>query len=293
MTTVNSCPICSETDLKELYRCKDYTVSNETFSVKVCASCLLGITTPRPDSEQIDKYYLSDEYISHTGNTAGLMGKLYRTARNITLGWKQKLVTSRTTHKSILDFGCGTGEFLQTMQKHNWDVAGVEPSAIAKAKAEKLLNINIHERISDLEHRKFSAITLWHVLEHVPDLRLTLQQLHQSLTENGIIFIAVPNYQSADSGWYQHNWAGFDVPRHLWHFSQSSMRQLLHQNEFRLMEIKPMILDSFYISLLSEKYKGSPLIKQYLKGFMNGLKSNLKARKTSNYSSLVYIAQRK
>jgi SAM-dependent methyltransferase len=295
MTTIDRCPVCSGTHLKDLYSCKDYTVSHETFQIKICGSCALGITTPRPDSEKLDQYYLSDEYISHSGNSSGIVGSLYRTARKITLGWKQKLVESMISNKnrSILDFGCGTGEFLLTMKKRGWIIAGVEPSNLAREKADSLLGITTLPSLKDSGENKFSAITLWHVLEHVPDLNETLATFHKQIDKHGALFVAVPNYQSPDAEHYKQYWAGFDVPRHLWHFSKKSMTQLLNSNGFELIAIKPMILDSFYISLLSEKYQGKPGYRQYLNGFLNGLKSNSKARKKTNFSSLIYIARPK
>lgn len=295
MTTIDRCPVCSGKQLTDLYSSKDYTVSHETFQIKICSSCALGITTPRPDSEKLDKYYLSDEYISHSGNTSGIVGSLYRTARKVTLGWKQKLVESQTSskNKSVLDFGCGTGEFLLTMKKKGWTIAGVEPSNLAREKADKLLGITTLQSLKDLGKNNFSAITLWHVLEHVPHLNETLATFLQLIDKRGALFVAVPNYQSPDAQHYKQYWAGFDVPRHLWHFSKESMTQLLNRNGFELVAIKPMILDSFYISLLSEKYKGKPGYRQYVNGFLNGLKSNSKARKKTNFSSLIYIARPK
>jgi SAM-dependent methyltransferase len=295
MTTIDRCPVCSGTHLNDLYSCKDYTVSHETFQIKICGSCALGITTPRPDSEKLDQYYLSDEYISHSGNTTGIVGSLYRTARKVTLGWKQKLAESQVSskNKSVLDFGCGTGEFLLTMKKKGWTIAGVEPSNLAREKADNLLGITTLQSLKGLGKNKFSAITLWHVLEHVPDLNETLSTFHQLLDKHGALFVAVPNYQSSDAQHYKQYWAGFDVPRHLWHFSKESMTQLLNRNGFELATIKPMILDSFYISLLSEKYQGKPGYRQYVNGFVNGVKSNSEARKKTNFSSLIYIARPK
>lgn len=292
MITVNKCPVCSCADLQSFYSCEDYTVSHETFQIKLCTNCQLGITTPRPADDDLSRYYLSDEYISHSGNSSGLIGALYRSARKITLGWKHRLVESHADKSNVLDYGCGTGEFLKHMQSHGWGIAGVEPSKVAREKAEALTQVKISETLYP-DQQKFTAITLWHVLEHVPDLNETLKKFNQLLDKNGTIFIAVPNYKSPDGEHYKNYWAGFDVPRHLWHFSSISMNHLLEANGFNMIATKPMMLDAYYISLLSEKYKGSVPIKQYAASVINGLRSNWRAKKNSNFSSLIYIARLK
>jgi ubiquinone/menaquinone biosynthesis C-methylase UbiE len=294
MITIDRCPICSGTAFQHLYGCEDHTVSHETFQIKICSNCTLGITAPRPDTENIDRYYLSDEYISHSGKAPGIVGNLYRTARKLTVTWKQKLVESFTPNtNNILDFGCGTGAFLSAMKAKGWTISGIEPSPIARSKAENTLGISIHPSLHGLTQKEFSAITLWHVLEHVPDLDDTLTGFNALLEKGGALFVAVPNYQSPDAMRYKQFWAGFDVPRHLWHFSKQSMKQLLNKNGFTLEAIRPMMLDAFYISLLSEKYRGSPVPVQYFNGFVNGLSSNVRARRNQNFSSLIYIARSK
>jgi SAM-dependent methyltransferase len=290
MIAVTSCPVCACADLQSFHTCEDYTVSHETFEIRVCINCQLGVTTPRPTDEELGRYYQSDEYISHSGNSSGLIGTLYKAARRITLGWKQKLVEAHASKSSILDYGCGTGEFLKHMQSRGWSIAGVEPSPVAREKAESLTQIKIVETLSACQG-KFAAITLWHVLEHVPNLNETLTQFKQLLDKSGTVFIAVPNYKSPDGEHYKKYWAGFDVPRHLWHFSSKSMNHLLEANGFKVIATKPMILDAFYISLLSEKYKGSGALKQYVNAFINGLRSNRRAKKNTNFSSLIYIAR--
>ncbi|MBX2968979.1 MAG: class I SAM-dependent methyltransferase [Cyclobacteriaceae bacterium] len=292
MIAVNKCPVCSCADLQSFLTCEDHTVSHETFQIKICVNCQLGITSPRPSDDDLNRYYLSDEYISHSGNSSGLIGALYKSARKVTLGWKQKLVESHASKSNILDYGCGTGEFLKHMQSNGWGIAGVEPSKLAREKAESLTKIKISETPYH-DQKKFAAITLWHVLEHVPDLNHTLKQFGQLLDKSGTVFIAVPNYKSPDGEHYKKYWAGFDVPRHLWHFSSTSMSHLLEANGFNVVAIKPMMLDAFYISLLSEKYKGSGPLKQYVAAVINGFRSNWRAKKNTNFSSLIYIARLK
>jgi 2-polyprenyl-3-methyl-5-hydroxy-6-metoxy-1,4-benzoquinol methylase len=293
MTELIECPICKGQTLQDVADCIDYTVSHETFHVKRCANCELAITTPRPELNELSNYYKSEEYISHSGKTSGGIGGLYKIARTYALSWKKRIITKFNTGNTALDFGCGTGDFLHTLQKQGWKVEGIEPSDLARIKAAELNKQLIHSDINEIENKTFDVITAWHVIEHVPDLRATILKLKSLLKKNGTIFIAVPNYQSHDSSVYKNFWAGYDVPRHLWHFSKKSMTLLLQSHGFQLQEIIPMKLDSYYISLLSEKYKNQNrlTLTGLVKAFSNGFISNLKAGNQTNHSSLIYIAK--
>jgi 2-polyprenyl-3-methyl-5-hydroxy-6-metoxy-1,4-benzoquinol methylase len=294
LTSISTCPICSGTEFIAHLTCIDYTASLERFSLKRCAKCQFTFTSPRPDESSLSEYYLSDKYISHTGSNKTLIDKIYLQARKITLGWKRKLVRKYSIENKILDVGCGTGEFLHEMKSYGWEVSGVEPSTNARESAEKKIGIKILKSLNDVSGNNFSAITLWHVLEHLPDPNRALQTLHKLITKNGTIFIAVPNLQSYDATYYQSFWAAYDVPRHLWHFDKKNMKILLQKNGFKLMKILPMRLDSFYVSLLSESYKNpkrSKLLSLFT-AFIVGLKSNLNGKKTFDYSSLIYVAKR-
>ncbi|MBL7842578.1 MAG: class I SAM-dependent methyltransferase [Cyclobacteriaceae bacterium] len=291
MIAIDQCPVCSRTDFQNHLSCEDTTVSHETFLVKVCTGCGLGITSPRPPDEKLSEYYQSNDYISHSGNSSGLIGRVYMIARKFTLRWKRRLVEKYNTRGALLDYGCGTGEFLAAMQQKGWHISGVEPSSAARQKATSLTGKEIENSLENLKQEAFNIITLWHVLEHVHELNSLLKKLNVLLPKDGTIFIAVPNYESADSLHYNQHWAGYDVPRHLWHFSKKSMFQLLDQNGFRIKSIKPMKLDAFYISLLSEKNQGNTGIRGIVNGFLWGVWSNYKAGKTLNHSSLIYIAQ--
>jgi 2-polyprenyl-3-methyl-5-hydroxy-6-metoxy-1,4-benzoquinol methylase len=294
MTELVQCPICKGQTFQDIADCVDHTVSHETFHVKRCTNCELAITTPRPELSELSKYYKSEEYISHSGKTSGGIGGIYKIARSYALTWKKRMITKFNKGNTALDFGCGTGDFLYTLQKQGLQVDGVEPSNLARAKAAELNNQPIYSDINEIENKTFDVITAWHVIEHVPDLHATLLKLKTLLAKNGTVFIAVPNYQSYDSSVYKKYWAGYDVPRHLWHFSKKSMTHLLQSHGFALQEVIPMKLDSYYISLLSEKYKNQNrlTLTSLVKAFSNGFISNLKARIQTNHSSLIYIAKK-
>ncbi len=295
MNKHTQCSICrtklQNIDLKVI----DYTVSHQQFNIDECPSCKLRVTNPFPSETEIGKYYESEDYISHSDTSKSLMSKLYQTVRKITLKQKGKLVTEVSGKGSghILDVGAGTGHFLNTMQELGWQTTGVEPSEKAIAYAKKQFNLTLlpTDQLKSLPEASFDVITLWHVLEHVHDLNEYVSTLQRLLTPDGTLFIAVPNYTSNDGKLYQQYWAGYDVPRHLFHFSPFSMQVLLENNGFKLIEKKKMFFDAFYVSMLSEKYKKGKV--NYPKAFMNGLASNVQAFKTVNScSSIIYVAQK-
>ncbi|HYG01705.1 MAG TPA: class I SAM-dependent methyltransferase [Chryseosolibacter sp.] len=290
MVQVKECPVCNSGNLKEELIVKDYTVSNEYFSIVKCPSCNFLITSPRPETNDLEKYYQSDDYVSHKDNASGVINELYQIARKFTLHWKHDLVNKRIRdiEPNILDIGCGTGSFLAYMKQKGYVVEGVEPSDEARQHAESKLDQSIYHTISDVKGT-YACITLWHVLEHLPTLNESLSQIKSLLNNNGMILIAVPNFESFDARKYEGHWAAYDVPRHLWHFSQSSMNKLATKHGLKIIQTIPMKLDSFYVSMLSEKYQGKNGFMRMISGAVTGLRSNINSGKANQYSSLVYL----
>jgi SAM-dependent methyltransferase len=294
MILVNTCPVCGHNSWSESLRCIDHTVSHETFAITTCSVCGFLATNPRPADEDLSRYYQSTAYISHTDKADSVIDKIYKLARTFTLRWKENLITKYADAGLLLDYGCGTGDFLSYCTQKQWKTVGVEPATKARSIALSKLGSNIHPSLQEAPHAKYDAITLWHVLEHVSDLATLITQLRNMLKEDGTLFIAVPNYKSYDGEHYQSKWAGYDVPRHLWHFTPDSMKKLLSKNNLRVMAIHPMKLDAYYVSLLSEKYinNGKATVYSFMRAFFLGLTSNIRARKTGNYSSLIYVIKK-
>jgi len=271
-------------------KCLDYTVSNEEFNLILDSNLEMLVTSPQPTTENLGKYYESEDYISHTDSKQSLFDRIYQLVKTYTISKKVKLVTSfleSDSQNSILDIGCGTGDFLSSCQKVGLSVTGIEPNQKAKTLASSKVKSKIYTDISESHSQKFDIITMWHVLEHVPNLPEYISKLKNLLNLNGVLFVAVPNYKSFDANYYGKFWAAYDVPRHLWHFSQKSLELLFKKENMKVIKTKPMLFDSFYVSLLSEKYKSGK--SNPAKAFFVGLKSNLKAKRTSEYSSLIYI----
>ncbi|ETN94069.1 class I SAM-dependent methyltransferase [Zhouia amylolytica] len=269
--------------------CKDYTVTGENFDLVYDEDYDMLITHPQPDPEKLPAYYQSDEYISHTDAAKTILDKLYQRVKKINLNKKVQYINTTNPKKGLLlDIGAGTGDFLLYAQKLGWEVQGIEPNKKARILA-KEKGISIAEKLT-IEKTKYDVITMWHVLEHVPNLKEQIQQLSALLSDDGTIFIAVPNYKSYDAKYYEEHWAAYDVPRHLWHFSRKSISKLFKEQNMRVVKILPMVFDSFYVSLLSEKYKGSKM--RFIKAFTRGTISNLKAKQTGEYSSLIYVIKK-
>lgn len=278
----------------EYLRVKDHSVSGEIFQLLYNSELEMLETFPQPTPDQLPTYYHSEDYISHTDARRNLFEKTYHFIKRIALKRKLKLINSMTENgRSLLDVGCGTGDFLHLAQLKNWNISGTEPNQDARQIANQKTNNAVFdaEQLHKFESNKFDVITLWHVLEHLPDLDEHMSIFNRLLKPNGTLIIAVPNYKSFDANHYKEFWAAYDIPRHLWHFSKTSIRRLVAKESMNVEKIMPMKFDAFYVSLLSEKYKTGRM--NLLSAFWSGWRSNYKASRSEEYSSLIYVVKRK
>ncbi len=287
-----NCPVCGAPGIELKLTVTDFTVSSEKFPVAICHLCTAMFTQDIPDSSSIAPYYKSEEYISHTDTSKGLINRLYQAVRKRTIRQKRKLVEKVTGIKqgSLLDVGSGTGVFSSVMQQSGWKVTGLEPDSDAREIAIEVNGIKLDDinRFYELPDNSYDAITLWHVLEHVHDLQGYMAKLKSLLKEKGRLFIAVPNYTCKDASVYREYWAAWDVPRHLYHFSPASMKKLVEKHGMQIEAYKPMWYDSFYVSMLSSKYRSGKT--KLFESFFNGLRSNWKALgNVQHCSSVIYI----
>ncbi|WP_297518010.1 class I SAM-dependent methyltransferase [Flavobacterium sp.] len=271
---------------KFVFKVKDHSVSGEEFELWMDRQWELLVTHPQPTPEQLPAYYESADYISHTDGKRTLFEKAYQFVKGIALANKLQLINSMSPKGTILDIGAGTGDFLLTCKNDGWQATGIEPSAKAKSIAESK-GITMTASQNDLPDRSFDVITMWHVLEHVPDLEAQLQSLKRLLKPEGTVIVAVPNFKSYDAQHYQSYWAAYDVPIHLWHFSKTAIEKLFAQQTMQLVKVLPMKFDSYYVSLLSEKYKTGKM--NYVKAVWIGWRSNVRAKQTKEYSSHIYV----
>ncbi len=292
---VSECPVCDNNSFQPFLTCTDHFVSQETFRLKSCNICGFKITEDIPEESNIGGYYQSEEYISHSNTRQGIVNRMYHLVRNYMLARKRKLVQRITKGKTglILDIGTGTGFFLNEMKKHGWEITGIEKSEEARnfAKSEFDLDIKPVEESVHLEDSGYDVITLWHVLEHIHSLEESMEKYMRLLKRKGKLVIAVPNHASYDAEHYKEFWAAYDVPRHIWHFSPQQMIRFGKKKGFEFKSLHTMPFDSFYVSLLSEKYKNSsmPFVKGIFHGKISWLNSLLDKKKCS---SVIYVFEK-
>lgn len=290
------CPLCKNGNILNHSLVKDYAVSQREFTLCRCGNCELLFTNPRPKEKEIGPFYDFKEYYSHEDKVQNFTQWVYQKIRNYSIKKKVSLIHQLSEGKTLLDYGCGTGEFLQEANKQKWTVRGIEPSEKARDQALSKLPNQIVRSLDKLPHKEtYDVITLFHVLEHIHKLRRTLKNIINHLKSDGYLIVAVPNPLSVDAKYYGNYWAGYDVPRHLSHFSNKSMAVLQEEFNLELAEIKPMIFDSYYVSLLSEGYKNpnQGQFSRYWKAFIQGFRSNRKALIPGNYSSNIFIFKKK
>lgn len=285
---MNTCPWCGNPTDHFYLKVKDYFLTQEKFELFKCDHCGLVFTVPRPAPDVIGNYYKSDEYYSHQQNSKGFIPRIYEKVKTINLKNKVSLATCDMPKGRLLDIGCGVGDFLLHVKKIGWEVMGIEPSEQAANLAQSRLGFpplkpSDYEKMPD---HSFDVITMWHVLEHVDDLKSQTYELKRLLRPGGRLVIALPNYQSFDCQYYKDKWAAWDVPRHLNHFSMDCLQGILNTIDLKRIDTQYLTWDAYYISFLSEKYLGHSL--PLIRGTWIGLKSNCKARRTGMYSSLVY-----
>lgn len=276
---------------KSFITVKDFSVSGESFSLLLNEEYQILKTHPQPTLDKLGSYYEFEDYISHTDGKRTLFEKMYHFIKRKAIRDKVKLINSYQPLKGrILDIGAGTGDFLLECKNQNWEILGIEPNDKAKGIAVGK-GIKFGDTIEKLESNSFDVITMWHVLEHVPDVEHQVAELKRLLKPSGTIIIAVPNFKSYDAKYYKEFWAAYDVPRHLWHFSKTAIEKLFDKQNMNLEDIKPMWFDSFYVSLLSEKYKSGKM--NFISGFFIGLISNVSGFFKKEFSSHIYVLKNK
>jgi SAM-dependent methyltransferase len=287
------CPACGNTIDTVSFQVKDYSVSGKLFNICTCQHCTFSVTQPQPLPSEIGRYYQTENYISHSNTKKGLVNRLYHLVRKRNIQAKLSLV-NRTVGKKghLLDVGCGTGYFLSACKQNGWEIDGVEVSDLARAAAEQRTGQSVYASLEALSGagRLFDIITLWHVFEHLHDINLSLHQLLDLLQPDGTLILALPNAAAADAVHYGKYWAGYDVPRHLSHFTPASMDCFLRRHGLKLVKTLPMKWDAYYISMLSEKAMNGKT--SFAKAFLNACISNSKARRDDNYSSLIYVIKK-
>ena len=294
--THDKCPLCKSSAIKKRFACVDEFATGEQFDIFECTACGFAFTQNVPDEKEIDRYYESPTYISHSNTSKGFVNRVYHIVRRIMLQKKARKVEMLTGLKNgrLLDYGAGTGHFARLMETRGWSVTAIEKNGKARELALKEFGFEMLpvEALSTIKDKELDVVTMWHVMEHIQEPDRMWDELHRILGDKGIAIIAVPNSASYDALKYKEHWAAYDVPRHLWHFIPSTIAQWGEKHGFVLDGQYTMPFDGFYISMLSEQYKGSRL--HTIRGFWSGFKGwLLQCRRSSASSSIIYVFRKR
>ena len=292
METIHKCPICSYEKSKLYLYLKDWCLSQENFQIEQCENCGFLFTNPMPSLKDLGEYYRNKEYLLHSKNRNGIVNGLYKFVKAYMIKQKHQIIKIYKSGKTILDIGAGTGEFLNFFKHCKWDVKGIEQGEDARNFSVNQYGIKVKNEdfLQELPEEYFDVITMWHSLERVRNLNEGMQEIYRLLKSNGIVIIGASNPEAFDAEIYNEYWAAYDVPRHLYHFRQKDIRNLIQKHNFRVKDVYPMKFDAFYVSMLSEKYKYGKV--NYWNAFRNGIKSNIKAGDNTNYSSIIYVIEK-
>lgn len=295
MENIAECPACGSGELVDYLKTKDYFLSGESFGLMKCANCNLVFTNPRPEKSELGRYYESDEYLSHHASSWSFQAFVYRFLRSLNIRHKYRQVTIFASRGRLLDVGSGTGELLRFFKQKGWDVTGIEPNDSARSYSISHHDVSVFPEgyLSSLPSDSFDVVSMWHVLEHVSDINERVRILSRVLKKEGVLVVALPNIDSWDADYYGSYWAALDVPRHLFHFSPGSFGDFSNRHGFKVIAKIPMKMDAFYVSLLSEKYKGRGVVAAWIFALLNGFRSNIHAYRDNNYSSVIYILKKK
>lgn len=289
MEHLQSCPVCQSNALTDEMQCKDFVASGETFRLQRCGNCSLLFTNPRPDARESGRYYQTDNYVSHAASKKGLIYFFYDLVKNTNLKRKLQVAEDLSKKGVLLDIGCGLGDFLNYATQQGWDAKGYDISEEARSHVKQKFGLEVQDEdaLNLVPDSSVDVITMWHVLEHVHLLQDRVKRIKSMLKPGGVALVAVPNSSSYDASFYKSFWDGYDVPRHIYHFNIPSMERLMQMNGLQIVEKRPMIFDSYYISWRSEIHMKKKL--GFIRAFFVGLLSNLKATKNRNFSSVLFV----
>lgn len=230
------CSVCQSDNYVVLYEGHDRLHGlGGPFRLVNCQQCGLIYLNPRPTRGEMGLYYPPDyePYAQDVEQAKGCLSSLdYRYG----VAKRCRTITKRKRPGRILDVGCGVGHFLNGMKRRGWQTFGIEVSEGAAAYAGERFGLEVH--VGELEEAEFpatyfDAITLWHVLEHLHDPLATLMEINRLLKEDGLLVLAIPNWDSIDARVFGEFWVGLDVPRHLYVFPRSALEELLAKTGFK------------------------------------------------------------
>jgi len=265
-----------------VYKTKDYIKRDKEFLIY--KDSLSGILwTDLPTNHSHKSSYDSIKYTPHA-KPKRLFHRIYIISQNIMMYYKRlRLGREIIISKRALDFGSGDGAFFKFMSSASFKMDALDPLF----KAKYIEHENFYSNLSEVADNQYDMVFMWHSLEHIPLLETTINEVYKKIKDNGSLIIAVPNHKSFDSIYYKEAWAALDAPRHLWHFTTSSIKKIMLKYKFKLKRSFSLPLDAYYISYLSAKNKKSPL--PITEGILIGTISNLIGIFSGQFSSSTYV----
>ncbi len=292
---IECCPLCRSHTFERVMAGTDYLTLLGEFSIVRCRKCNLLFTNPRPAENSIALCYPGSRYQSHKKLPTSFLDKMYFWVQKLMLQRKRTLIKKLVKVESaLLDVGSGVGEFAGFMLEEGFRVSAIEPSGYAREQANEK-GLCVFEDIAQYTNSGVEPphlISLWHVLEHMPNYLENLWRYYEVLRAGGYLVIAVPQFGSLDARFYKSRWAAYDLPRHLFHFSKETLVASAQNAGFAYLKTKGMPFDSFYISLLSEQNSNNSLA--FLRAPIIASISNLMALlKLTPWSSQIFVFQKK
>jgi 2-polyprenyl-3-methyl-5-hydroxy-6-metoxy-1,4-benzoquinol methylase len=210
------------------------TPDPELFTLFRCAACGFGFVVPVPETATAHAMYPETFYRRAEADRSprNMFSRALARYEALTAEERLRWLGPHTGDHRILDVGCGNGAFLHRAARAGWKGVGVEPSGRSAELAHAAYGVRVHYEALErapLEPRSFEAVTFWHVLEHVADLRGTLRIATALLREGGKLVVSVPNFAGWECRLYRGHWALFDIPRHVNFFTPSNVRTLLRE----------------------------------------------------------------
>lgn len=242
MIEIQQCLLCKSKTSIPLFTGQDRLYGYpESFTLVKCDRCGLIYLISRPDGQEIDRYYPQD-YVSFPLAIEDEPSWFKRIDRRYGLHKRCREIIRRVKKPGrILDIGCATGIFLHGMQQRGWEAYGVEPSSYAAQYARSRFHLNVIEGTLDtarFEADYFDVVTLWDVLEHIPDPDQTLVEINRILKLGGWLVMSLPNPDSWESAWFSRYWAGWDIPRHFFIYSRNVIAKLLGNTGYSIQEVR-------------------------------------------------------
>lgn len=223
---VSACPVCDHRIGAPMFG-----IDGLPHRVLQCMGCGLGRLDPLPSPTELAEFYPADYYGSPGAKFEPFTEAVVRFVGTVHV---QCLSRTLPPNARILDVGCGRGVLLSALADRGHEVHGMDVSATAVAGADPRARIKVAGCLTECDYPDdaFDQVILWHVLEHLPNPREVLTEIRRILKPGGQLIVAVPNFSSLQSRWAGPAWFHLDLPRHLFHFPVSGLRQLLDRTGF-------------------------------------------------------------